>query len=53
MGLSHLTNGVYSREQQGLSSGHWLLELQVVVAQAVADKARSEVIKRTMVEIMY
>jgi hypothetical protein len=43
-----------SREQQGLSSGHWLLVLQVVVvaARAVAeraDRARSGVTKRTIV----
>lgn len=37
------------REQQGLSSGHWLLELHVVVAKAVADRARRAVTKRTIV----
>jgi hypothetical protein len=36
-----------------LSSGHWLLEVQVVAARAVADRARSEVTNRTIVEIMY
>lgn len=41
------------REQQGLSSGHWLLELQVVVAKAVADRARSAVAKRTIVSKLY
>ncbi len=47
--------GKDSPEQQGLSLGHWLLELQVVVVVAAsavaerADRARSEVTKRTMV----
>lgn len=42
--------GKYSREQQGLSFGHWLLALQEAAAQAVADKASREVTKRTIVE---
>lgn len=46
--------GFNIREQQGLSSGHWLLVLQVVVvaARAVAERAeraRSGVTKRTIV----
>ena len=39
-----------SREQQGLSLGHWLLALQEAAAQAVADKANREAAKRTIVQ---
>ena len=51
---SRYETGKDSPEQQGLSLGHWLLVLQVVVVEASAvaeraDEARSEVTKRTMV----
>lgn len=39
----------HSREQQGLSLGHWLLALQDWAAHAVADKANKDVTKRTIV----
>jgi hypothetical protein len=43
----------YSREQQGLSLGHWLLALQEEAAQAVADRAKREVTKRTIVRVLF
>lgn len=33
--------------------GHWLLELHEAAAQAVADRARREVTKRTIVRLFY